>query len=63
MARWLSKKEFSERRKIIVYLRDKKGLTWSQIAEKLGICISTASHDYRVGKGGEESKKTVEFRP
>jgi len=49
MARWLSKKELRERRKIIVYFRDKKGLTWSQIAERLGICIGTASYDYRLG--------------
>jgi len=53
MVRWLSKKELRERRKIIVYLRDKKGLTWSQIAERLGISISTACHDYRVDKEGE----------
>jgi len=53
MAKWLSKKELRECRKIIVYLRDKKGLTWSQIAERLGICISTANHDYRLSKEGK----------
>jgi len=63
MARWLSKKDLIERRKLVGHLRDNKGFTLIQIAERLGVCISTASYDYRLGKKGEESKKMMEFRP
>jgi len=50
MARWLSKKDLRERRKLVGHLKDKKGLTLSQVVERLGITLSTVSCDYRKAK-------------
>ena len=51
MGHWLSKKEYAKRAKRIVELRDKKGLQFSEIAERMGISESIVGRCYHQAKG------------
>jgi len=51
MSRWLSKEELRKRRKLVMHLRDKKGLTLSQIGKRLGLNTASVCHDYKIAKG------------
>ena len=42
--------ELTERETQIVYLRDEEGLTWAQVAERLGTTKSSVNSSYRAAK-------------
>lgn len=50
MGRHLSKEEYRKRAKQIVYLRDKKGLLFSEIAERMNVFQWTVERSYRQAK-------------
>ena len=51
MGRWLSKKEYRERAKRIVELRDKKGLQFADIAKRVNAHPSSVERSYHQEKG------------
>ena len=53
MGRWLPKKEYAKRAKRIVELRDKKGLLFSEIAERMNVFQWTVERSYRQVKEGK----------
>lgn len=54
MGRHLSEKQYAKRARRIVYLRDKKGLLFSEIAERMGVFQWTVERSYRQAKEGKK---------
>ena len=53
MGRWLSKEQYKERAKIIVKLRDEKGLQFAEIARRMGILQGVVEYSYHKSKREE----------
>lgn len=52
MGRWLSKKHYEERAKLIVKLRDKDKLQFAEIARRMGILQGVVEYSYHKSKRG-----------
>ena len=50
MGRWLNKKDYEERARRIVELRDKKRLQFAEIARRMGILQGVVEYSYHKSK-------------
>jgi len=53
MGRWLSKKDYAERAKRIVELREKDDMQFADIARRMGILQGVVEYSYRKSKRKE----------
>jgi len=56
MGHWLSKEQYKERAKIIVKLRDEKGLQFAEIAKRMAILQGVVGYSYHKSKREEHEK-------
>lgn len=48
MGRWLRKDALKERRKLVVKLVDEDGISFEDVAQRLGIASGSVRRDYRI---------------